>query len=175
MRNAAVMALAFAASLMTGGCASLVHGPTQTVNIVTEPSGAECAVGQFKVTSPAIVTLERSYSSPSAETSGTSGTTYYYPAGNSNIAVSSPAPRASTASSVDGYPVQCRLPGYKTAEGVLTVSPDWAFVAADVFFGGAVAGLLVDYAFGSSGYYLSPDVLMLRLTPEAPAPAAGAR
>lgn len=166
-----LLAVATAAAILSG-CAALVHGPTQTVNVVTDPPGAECTIGRFKVTSPAVVTLERSYSLPDAEIKSPDEQTYYLPAGATSVAVKPPTAHSAPAPSPDGYPVECRLPGYTPIEGTLMTKTDWGFVVADVFFGGIIGGLLVDYTFGDSGYYLSPDVLTLHFAAATPASVA---
>ena len=45
--------------LGSAGCATIMHGHTQQVNIITTPSGAECSVGGATVKSPAVIQLSR--------------------------------------------------------------------------------------------------------------------
>jgi hypothetical protein len=52
-------AAVLAALLPLAGCATLMHGPTQQVNIQTIPPGAECRVSGLVITAPGVVQLSR--------------------------------------------------------------------------------------------------------------------
>lgn len=119
----------------------MIQGPTQAVNITTEPPGAQCDVGGFTITSPGIVVLPRSYETGIVDSS-------------SNIVQYQAA---------DFYPVRCKLPGHEIAKGKIWIKTDWGFVFDDILFGGFIMGLIVDYAVGNAGYDLRPDVLSLNL------------
>lgn len=59
--NPQTVVIFFSTALLFGaaGCATLMHGTTQAVNIRTTPPGAYCSVGKFVIQSPAVVYLER--------------------------------------------------------------------------------------------------------------------
>ncbi len=52
-------AICLAATSFFSGCATLINGTQQTVGIQTDPPGATCSIGAFKVVTPAAITLRR--------------------------------------------------------------------------------------------------------------------
>jgi hypothetical protein len=160
MRNR-LMALAAFAALALSGCATLMSGTTQAVNIRTEPPGAICDVESTP--EPQYVCLRRRWHLCS------------------RCCDTQPAPLERTASiatpgivvlSRDSkHAVSCRLPGYNPASGSIIQGPnDWDYIVGNIFFG-IIPGLITDWATGALNQ-LYPAVLEVRMQPLASTPGS---
>ena len=58
-RRALVLVAAFVALSLTGGCASLIHGTTQRIEVITAPEGAVATAEGQTVTTPGVLRLSR--------------------------------------------------------------------------------------------------------------------
>lgn len=124
-----------AASLLAGGCSSIVHGGSRTISVATQPQGAKATISKNTGelvsvnTTPFTVTLDpkRGYFKGQA------------------------------------YNVRLELPGYKSAE--VSIEPTMSgWYWGNLIFGGLIGMLAVDPVTGSM-WNLTPDKIQQSLTP----------
>ncbi len=59
MKKAIASCFLFAACFSLVGCATWMNGPTEAFNLQTNPSGADCAIGEVLVRTPATAVIDR--------------------------------------------------------------------------------------------------------------------
>ena len=61
-RTAVLLAIVVVMGVMSSGCATIMHGRTETISITSDPSGAVAHVGGQEIVTPGEITLDRNKS-----------------------------------------------------------------------------------------------------------------
>jgi len=141
-------AVAAFAALALSGCATLMNGSTQAVNIRTDPPGAICEVEEY-------VILFDPYNYHYHK--------YHKSAGVEKVSIASiVTPGIVVLKRDDSYSVSCQSPGYKKADGEIKQAlVDWPYLFGNIFLG-LIPGLTVDSMTGAANR-LVPSMLDVKM------------
>ena len=139
--------------LALSGCATLVKGSTQTVNVKTDPPGAICEVG-YKTFRTIPAHWEQN------------GKQWVLTHSDGETLMTIMTPGIITLKRDNDYSVNCRLAGYKdTTRQINHIFANLDYlVLGNLLLTGFVPGFAVDYITGAANN-LEPAVLNMQMTP----------